>query len=87
MGAALTYARRYTLFTLVWIAGEDDLDAPDLLAPSSQRPEWPSRFGKRGPFRGQESINRASVTPQRSGKHSGPADAARSGHRRSREVC
>jgi ERF superfamily len=31
MGAALSYARRYALFTLVGIAGEDDLDAPDLL--------------------------------------------------------
>jgi hypothetical protein len=30
MGAALSYARRYALFTLVGIAGEDDLDAPDL---------------------------------------------------------
>ncbi len=30
MGAALTYARRYALFALVGIAGEDDLDAPDL---------------------------------------------------------
>ena len=28
MGAALTYARRYGLFTLVGLAGEDDLDAP-----------------------------------------------------------
>jgi hypothetical protein len=27
MGAALTYARRYALFNLVGIAGEDDLDA------------------------------------------------------------
>ena len=39
MGAALTYARRYALFTLVGIAGEDDLDAPDLcdgpLSPST----------------------------------------------------
>lgn len=35
MGAALTYARRYGLFTLVGIAGEDDLDAPDLNVPSS----------------------------------------------------
>jgi hypothetical protein len=34
MGAALTYARRYALFTLVGIAGEDDLDAPDLVTPS-----------------------------------------------------
>jgi hypothetical protein len=30
MGAALTYARRYALFTMVGIAGEDDLDAPDI---------------------------------------------------------
>ena len=30
MGAALTYARRYALFALVGIAGEDDLDAPDI---------------------------------------------------------
>jgi hypothetical protein len=36
MGAALTYARRYALFTLVGIAGEDDLDAPDLLPPEEQ---------------------------------------------------
>ena len=35
MGSALTYARRYALFALVGIAGEDDLDAPDLLEPST----------------------------------------------------
>jgi hypothetical protein len=35
MGAALTYARRYALFTLVGIAGEDDLDAPDLATPTN----------------------------------------------------
>src|ERR1700683_3267391 len=39
MGAALTYARRYSLFTLVGIAGEDDLDAPDLQTPTSQAVE------------------------------------------------
>src|SRR4051794_39072330 len=33
MGAALTYARRHSLFALVGIAGEDDLDAPDLPLP------------------------------------------------------
>src|SRR3974377_491327 len=38
MGAALTYARRYALFTLVGIAGEDDLDAPDLIAPTTPSP-------------------------------------------------
>ena len=36
MGAALTYARRYALFTLVGIAGEDDLDAPDLTTPTDR---------------------------------------------------
>ena len=43
MGAALTYARRYALFTLVGIAGEDDIDAPDLRAPTAQNvgPEQP----------------------------------------------
>ena len=35
MGAALTYARRYALFALVGIAGEDDLDAPDLITPTN----------------------------------------------------
>jgi hypothetical protein len=57
MGAALTYARRYGLFTLVGIAGEDDLDAPDLPiagdAPKVAKPEqahsiWPCprKFGR-----------------------------------------
>src|SRR5262249_6445608 len=41
MGAALTYARRYALFTLVGIAGEDDLDAPDLSAASKAEVELP----------------------------------------------
>jgi hypothetical protein len=35
LGAALTYARRYALFALVGIAGEDDIDAPDLLVDPS----------------------------------------------------
>jgi hypothetical protein len=48
LGAALTYARRYALFTLVGIAGEDDLDAPDLstagLSPEDQSaPRTPQR--------------------------------------------
>jgi hypothetical protein len=49
MGAALTYARRYALFTLVGIAGEDDLDAPDLAvsppAPPTMAPERPKGAG------------------------------------------
>ena len=39
MGAALTYARRYALFTLVGIAGEDDVDAPDLVSPPTSEPD------------------------------------------------
>ena len=57
MGAALTYARRYALFTLVGIAGEDDLDAPDLPTqsvsaghipspPTTPAPSWQRRNGK-----------------------------------------
>jgi hypothetical protein len=59
MGAALTYARRYALFTLVGIAGEDDLDAPDLCYPGSWSTATPparsagngrgSAFGKATP--------------------------------------
>jgi hypothetical protein len=47
MGAALTYARRYALFTLVGIAGEDDVDAPDLATPQQQSPgpERPKGIG------------------------------------------
>src|SRR5262249_44141364 len=45
MGAALTYARRYALFTLVGIAGEDDLDAPDLDATSKTGVEAPPGSG------------------------------------------
>jgi ERF superfamily len=43
-GAALTYARRYALFTLVGIAGEDDLDAPDFStagSPSDPKDQQP----------------------------------------------
>jgi len=42
LGAALTYARRYALFTLVGIAGEDDLDAPELIqVPQQPGPKQP----------------------------------------------
>ena len=37
MGTALTYARRYALFTLVGIAGDDDLDVPRLDAHTAKR--------------------------------------------------
>jgi hypothetical protein len=45
MGAALTYARRYALFTLVGIAGEDDLDAPDLNGKVDANPNVGSGVG------------------------------------------
>jgi ERF superfamily protein len=53
MGAALTYARRYALFTLVGIAGEDDLDAPDLISATTpaSKAEQPSG-NKNGHFNG-----------------------------------
>jgi hypothetical protein len=41
LGAALTYARRHALFTLVGIAGEDDLDAPDLASAVAAQPALP----------------------------------------------
>jgi hypothetical protein len=47
MGAALTYARRYALFTLVGIAGEDDLDAPDLLMPTASETKINSPTGNK----------------------------------------
>jgi hypothetical protein len=37
MGAAPTYARRFALFSMVGIAGEDDLDAPDFGNDQPQR--------------------------------------------------
>jgi hypothetical protein len=52
MGTALTYARRYALFTLVGIAGEDDLDAPDLpvqgVEPSPQNGPPATKTGSNG---------------------------------------
>jgi hypothetical protein len=67
MGAALTYARRYALFTLVGIAGEDDLDAPDLCGePSSPSASAPG----------------ASVRPTHH-KPGGPPRTPSNGHARS----
>src|SRR5215211_7289192 len=49
MGAALTYARRYALFTLVGIAGEDDLDAPELNGGVGGALPHPARSDEPGP--------------------------------------
>ena len=73
MGAALTYARRYALFTLVGIAGEDDLDAPDL------QDETPPRSPRPGPANGGGNgyASPAGSTPVRLAK----SHAGRSGNR------
>jgi hypothetical protein len=64
MGAALTYARRYALFTLVGIAGEDDLDAPDLVSPTapSAKLETPTGIKKGHLNRGPEASTQQVLT-------------------------
>ena len=59
MGAALTYARRYALFTLVGIAGEDDLDTPDLHKESPPKPSSPAPVS--------DAASRFPVPPRASG--------------------
>jgi hypothetical protein len=56
MGAALSYARRYTLFTLVGIAGEEDLDAPDLRGRpgAGERPSPKGSSLRMGHFNGKD---------------------------------
>ena len=62
MGAALTYAIRYALFTLVGIAGEDDLDAPDLVAPAVPD-SGPERATISSEIAGLNGSRRAAETP------------------------
>jgi hypothetical protein len=73
MGAALTYARRYSLFTLVGIAGEDDLDAPDLTDPNPEIEKLNSKSASNGgqqtvparlPGRGRHVNKSGSASPQ-----------------------
>ena len=71
LGAALTYARRYALFTLVGIAGEDDLDAPDL---NSAEPPKAERASLNGPTRLSGEQNQLRPNPDRVARsHSGNA--------------
>ena len=72
MGAALTYARRYALFTLVGIAGEDDLDAPDLTdpAPESDKLDTNSKSGVNGGQQRSASERRATRSRVKSGTDS-----------------
>ena len=62
MGAALTYARRYALFSLVGIAGEDDTDAPDL------------EYGVTAPLEGKppRNLNGPDISPLQSPGNDGP---------------
>src|SRR6516165_11285027 len=71
MGAALTYARRYALFTLVGIAGEDDLDAPDLVAPPPPAPKSETGTTK-------DRLNGGPVCPSQRQSGSGQQKAANS---------
>jgi hypothetical protein len=76
MGAALTYARRYALFALVGIAGEDDLDAPDLqTAVTDILPEKPKANGGAQLHGGPEHAQRPTSEPERpaSARNSKPA--------------
>ena len=71
MGAALTYARRYALFTLVGIAGEDDLDAPDITAPTSTtagRGSGPKKVNGAGSLNGGDPKLTQGATARRDAK-------------------
>jgi ERF superfamily len=69
MGTALTYARRYALFTLVGIAGEDDLDAPDLATPTNRTSGLEkSRTNGSGQTSGGERRSQLQASQHRSGK-------------------
>ncbi len=71
MGAALTYARRYALFTLVGIAGEDDLDAPDLApTPENDKPTINRKNGGNG---GQQSASVGKAGRARAKKSGSPS--------------
>jgi hypothetical protein len=71
MGAALTYARRYALFALVGIAGEDDLDAPDICAPApTTEPLGKTRMAGSS---GADGRDRRAVDRSIDGRAGGPA--------------
>ena len=71
MGAALTYARRYALFTLAGIAGEDDLDAPDL--PISVNDHGASEDSNAGRTdRSPKDRKRSSIAAKGNGTDRGP---------------
>ena len=63
MGASLTYARRYRLFVLAGIAGQDDLDAPDLPLGHEQQQCMADKWGS-------QSRDKTSSGPRRKGDSS-----------------
>ena len=69
MGAALTYARRYALFTLVGIAGEDDLDAPDLAVQTVVDPGPKGPPAKNSGSNGQIRTGTEALQRPRKGAH------------------
>ena len=84
LGAALSYARRYALFTLVGIAGEDDLDAPDL--PAAAIPAGPGKHRQQPDQNGRAQsgagatrtwpFGTSRISVQRGSGPGWPADAA-----------
>jgi hypothetical protein len=76
MGAALSYARRYALFALVGIAGEDDLDAPDLEPIPIASPAT-AVAGQNGKLLNGVKPNGAKPKPARAMLGSGPSAALR----------
>ena len=77
MGAALTYARRYALFALVGIAGEDDLDAPDLNVPGPAEggAKKPLLNGRIRPNSGQNHFGRKIPAGRDAKEHFNSANA------------
>jgi hypothetical protein len=77
MGAALTYARRYALFTMVGIAGEDDLDAPpDLTDDANAVDRGPASSPGPAPVLPNRSQTGNGTTPQTLAKLSAEESAA-----------
>src|SRR3954469_7299871 len=76
MGAALTYARRYALFTLVGIAGEDDLDAPDLNGRSSDALPHPAGVRERAEHADHDNLP-SGATSQESRRRARPVKPPR----------
>jgi hypothetical protein len=73
-GSRLTYARRYALFTLMGIAGEDDLDGPDLGVDPNPAAELPRTPDHRKQSNGQTAAAQQTAP----GDENLPAPSARS---------